>query len=128
MRAVAYLRVSSSSQVDGHSLDAQARLFNETCKNRDWQAVGVYREEGRSAHVESINKRPVFRQILEDAAKDTSRQQESMPVARRVKTIDFKREPLRLSPLLFSLSIPHIDKAFPTVKRGKQFLFNKDFA
>ena len=70
MRAVAYLRVSSSSQVDGHSLDAQARLFNELCKSRDWQAVGVYREEGRSAHVESINKRPVFRQILEDAAQD----------------------------------------------------------
>jgi DNA invertase Pin-like site-specific DNA recombinase len=70
MRSAAYLRVSSSSQVDGHSLDAQARLFNELCKSRDWQALGVYREEGRSAHVESINKRPVFKQILEDAAKD----------------------------------------------------------
>lgn len=68
MRAVAYLRVSSSSQVDGQSLDAQARLFNELCKNRDWQPVGVYREEGRSAHVESINKRPVFKQLLEDSA------------------------------------------------------------
>ncbi len=68
MRAVAYLRVSSASQVDGHSLDAQARLFNELCKSRDWQAVDVYREEGRSAHVESINKRPVFKQLLEDAA------------------------------------------------------------
>ena len=70
MRAVAYLRVSSSSQVDGHSLDAQARLFNELCKSRDWQAVGIYREEGRSAHVESIKQRPVFQQLLEDAAKD----------------------------------------------------------
>ena len=67
MRAVAYLRVSSASQVDGHSLDAQARLFHELCKSRDWEPVGVYREEGRSAHVESINKRPVFRQLLEDA-------------------------------------------------------------
>ncbi len=28
-RAVAYLRVSNLSQLDGHSLDAQARLFNE---------------------------------------------------------------------------------------------------
>ena len=70
MRAVAYLRVSSSNQVDGHSLDAQARLFNELCKSRGWQPVGVYREEGRSAHVESINKRPVFKQLLEDSAKN----------------------------------------------------------
>ena len=67
MRAVAYLRVSSAGQVDGHSLDAQARLFHELCKSRDWEPVGVYREEGRSAHVESINKRPVFRQLLDDA-------------------------------------------------------------
>ena len=67
MRAVAYDRVSSADQVDGHSLDAQARLFYELCKSRGWEPVGVYREEGRSAHVDSINKRPVFRQLLEDA-------------------------------------------------------------
>ena len=48
MRAVAYLRVSSASQVDGHSLNAQERLFRELCKNRRWEAVGVYREEGIS--------------------------------------------------------------------------------
>ena len=70
MRAVAYLRVSSVSQVDGHSLDAQERLFYELCKNRGWEAVKIYREEGRSAHVEAIARRPVFRQLLEDAAKD----------------------------------------------------------
>ena len=66
MRAVAYLRVSSASQVDGHSLDAQDRLFRELCKNRGWEVVRVYREEGRSAHVEAIAKRPVFRQLLTD--------------------------------------------------------------
>jgi len=70
MRAVAYLRVSSQGQVDGHSLDAQARLFDELCKNRGWEAVGVYREEGKSAHVEHIRQRPVFRQLLEDAGRD----------------------------------------------------------
>ncbi|MFC2041937.1 recombinase family protein [Chloroflexota bacterium] len=69
MRAVAYLRVSSISQVEGHSLNAQDRLFNELCKNRGWEVVRVYREEGRSAHVEAIARRPVFRQLLEDAAK-----------------------------------------------------------
>ena len=68
-RAVAYLRVSSLSQVDGHSLDAQARLFNEICIKRGWVPVTVYREEGASAHSESIKKRPVFRQLMEDAKK-----------------------------------------------------------
>lgn len=66
MRAVAYIRVSTVGQVDGHSLDAQERLFQELCANRDWTPVGVYREKGKSAHVDSINKRPVFRQLLED--------------------------------------------------------------
>ncbi len=69
MRAVAYIRVSSLSQVDGHSLDAQERLFYELCKNRGWEAVKVYREEGRSAHVEAITRRPVFRKLLDDACK-----------------------------------------------------------
>ena len=67
---VAYIRVSSQGQVNGHSLDAQERLFLELCKNRDWVPVKIYREEGRSAHVDSISKRPVFRQLLEDASKN----------------------------------------------------------
>ncbi len=69
MRAAAYVRVSSGSQVDGHSLDAQERLFKELCKNRGWEPVKVYREEGRSAHVEAIARRPEFKRLLEDAAK-----------------------------------------------------------
>jgi site-specific DNA recombinase len=71
MRAAAYLRVSSASQVDGHSLDAQERLFKEACRAKGWEAVQIYREEGRSAHVEAIARRPVFRQLLEDAGKDS---------------------------------------------------------
>ena len=71
MRAAAYLRVSSASQVDGHSLDAQERLFREACRARGWEEVQIYREEGRSAHVEAIARRPVFRQLLEDAGKDS---------------------------------------------------------
>ena len=43
MRAVAYLRVSSTSQVEGYSLDAQDRMFHEACKNRGWEPVHVYR-------------------------------------------------------------------------------------
>ena len=69
-RAGAYIRVSSESQVDGHSLDAQERLFYEICKARGWQPVKIYREEGKSAHVDAISKRPVFRQLLDDATID----------------------------------------------------------
>ena len=69
MRAIAYTRVSDLSQVEGHSLDAQGRLFNELCRNRGWEPVGVYREEGKSAHVDSIKRRPVFRRLLDDSGK-----------------------------------------------------------
>ncbi len=68
-RAVTYIRVSDQSQVQGHSLTAQERLFRELCQNRGWQVVGVYREEGRSAHVDAIAKRPVFKKLLDDASK-----------------------------------------------------------
>ena len=67
MRAVAYIRLSDVSQVEGHSLDAQERLFRELCKGRGWEPVKVYREEGRSAHVDSVKSRPVFRQLMQDA-------------------------------------------------------------
>ena len=69
MRAAAYLRVSSQMQMDGHSLDAQERLFTELCQKKGWEVADIYREEGKSAHVESISKRPVFRRLLEDTAK-----------------------------------------------------------
>ena len=68
-RACCYVRVSDASQVEGHSLDAQERLFHELCKNRGWQPGRTYREEGRSAHSDSIKKRPLFRQLLDDASK-----------------------------------------------------------
>jgi DNA invertase Pin-like site-specific DNA recombinase len=68
-RAVTYIRVSDQSQVQGHSLTAQERLFKELCKTRGWEAGKTYREEGKSAHVDAINRRPVFRQLLEDSAK-----------------------------------------------------------
>ena len=69
MRAVPYIRVSDPSQLDGHSLDAQERLLYELCRSRGWEPGKVYREEGKSAHVDAIACRPVFRQLLEDSAK-----------------------------------------------------------
>jgi site-specific DNA recombinase len=70
MKAVAYIRVSDTSQVEGHSLDAQERLFYELCKSRGWEPVGVYREEGKSAYNNSVAKRPVLQQLMADSAGD----------------------------------------------------------
>ena len=67
MRAVGYVRVSDASQIEGHSLDAQERLFHALCGTKGWEPVAVYREEGRTAHVDAIAKRPVFRRLLHDA-------------------------------------------------------------
>ena len=53
--------------MEGFSLDAQRRAFHEFCAQKDWEVVGTYDEEGRSAWLESSAKRPVFRQLLEDA-------------------------------------------------------------
>jgi site-specific DNA recombinase len=72
MRAVAYIRVSDLSQVEGYSLDAQERLFLQHCKTKGWTPLQVYREEGRSAHSDSIRRRPAFRQLLEDASQGQS--------------------------------------------------------
>nr|BEL01456.1 hypothetical protein DMOBY_13090 [Dehalococcoides mccartyi] len=68
-RAVAYVRVSSVSQVEGYSLDAQERAFYDRCKSKDWEPVKIYRDEGKSAHVDSIAKRPAFNQLLNDSDK-----------------------------------------------------------
>jgi DNA invertase Pin-like site-specific DNA recombinase len=59
------------SQVEGHSLAAQERLFGELCRSREWEAVAVYREEWQPAHTESMKKRPMFRQLMEDASRDS---------------------------------------------------------
>ena len=66
MRAVGYFRVSDEDQVDGFSLDAQRRDFLDFCRQKVWQADGTYSDEGKSAWVESIEKRPGFRRMLED--------------------------------------------------------------
>ena len=67
MRAAGYFRVSDEDQVEGFSLDAQRRAFGEFCRGKGWEPVAEYSEEGRSAWLESMAKRPAFRQMLEDA-------------------------------------------------------------
>ena len=67
MRAALYARVSTEDQVEGYSLDAQKRSFRTLVKGRGWTAHREYREEGKSAHTDDINKRPVFKEAMEDA-------------------------------------------------------------
>ena len=51
-------------------MTVQEKAFYKYCEaQQDWSTGKVYREEGKSAHVDTIRKRPVFKQLLEDAAK-----------------------------------------------------------
>jgi site-specific DNA recombinase len=43
--------------------------FGNCAGGRGWEPVRIYREEGRSTHVDAIARRPVFRQLLEDTSK-----------------------------------------------------------
>ena len=70
MRAVGYIRVSDTSQVDGHSLDAQERAIRQHCQKQDWELMAFYRDEGRSAHTDVISKRPEFKRLLDDVPTD----------------------------------------------------------
>ena len=67
VRAVLYARVSNEEQVEGYSLDAQVRAFRSLAEARDWQNCQEYLEKGKSAHVDDVAKRPVFKEAIDDA-------------------------------------------------------------
>lgn len=67
MRAALYARVSTEEQVEGYSLDAQRRAFREFCQSKNWTIAEEYVEEGKSAHTENLNRRPIFKQAIQDA-------------------------------------------------------------
>jgi len=69
MRAAAYVRVSTESQVDNWSLPAQKRELENYCIQKGWMLVKTYSEEGISAHTDSIEKRPQFKRLLDDCKK-----------------------------------------------------------
>src|SRR5919106_3877127 len=66
-RVVAYTRVSDPSQVEGYSLDAQKADIIRWCQRRNYELVGTYVEDGKSARSERIEKRPRIMALLEDA-------------------------------------------------------------
>ncbi len=67
MKASLLARVSTEEQVEGYSLDAQRRAFGALVQGRGWTAYREYIEEGRSAHTDDINKRPGFKEAIDDA-------------------------------------------------------------
>ena len=62
-RAFGYIRVSDRDQV--HSLEAQESGIRKWCERNGYGSVKMFAEEGRSAHVDEIKKRPVFRPMLD---------------------------------------------------------------
>jgi len=56
--------------VEGWSLDAQKKSFEEFCQAKGWAIASFYADEGKSAWTDSISKRPGFRRVLEDAKAD----------------------------------------------------------
>ncbi len=70
MKAAAYIRVSTESQIDNWSIPAQQRELEEYCRLKGWRLLKIYSEEGISAHSDSIEKRPQFRKLLEGCKKN----------------------------------------------------------
>lgn len=66
-RAVAYVRVSDESQIEGHSLAGQRREIQRYCERNGYTLTQVYADEGVSAHTDQIAKRPSLAQLLDDA-------------------------------------------------------------
>ncbi len=67
MKAALYARVSSEEQVEGYSIDAQRRAFQVLVEGRGWMEYREYVDEGKSARVDNINKRPAFKEMMGDA-------------------------------------------------------------
>lgn len=67
MRAALYARVSSEEQVEGYSIDAQRRAFQVLVEGRGWVVHQEYIEEGKSARTDNINRRPAFKEMVDDA-------------------------------------------------------------
>jgi DNA invertase Pin-like site-specific DNA recombinase len=67
MKSALYGRVSSEEQIEGYSIDAQRRAFHTLNKDKDWNAFKEYIDEGKSARSDNINKRPAFKDMVNDA-------------------------------------------------------------
>ena len=64
-RAFGYVRVSDSSQIEGHSLGAQRHAIKTYCQGHGYELVSVFEDAGISGRYDEINKRPAFKGMLE---------------------------------------------------------------
>lgn len=61
-----YARVSTDEQVKfGYSIDAQIKALKDYCKERDYNIMATYIDEGISAY--SVEKRREFKRMIADA-------------------------------------------------------------
>jgi DNA invertase Pin-like site-specific DNA recombinase len=66
LKVCAYARVSTDSEDQLHSVEAQKSVYTQKIQeNDDWDFIGLYADEGLSGT--SIQKRPQFLQMIEDA-------------------------------------------------------------
>lgn len=68
MRPAGYTRVSSESQVEGFSLDAQRRAITNYCSLHGWDEPAFYEDAGVSAWSDEVAARPAFARLLADVA------------------------------------------------------------
>ncbi len=69
--AVIYVRVSTSEQVENHSLATQERACREFCDRNGLQVIRVFREEGESAKTAN---RPQLQEMINLCARESKRQ------------------------------------------------------
>src|SRR3990172_11749317 len=67
MRAGIYCRVRSEEKLEGYSIDAQLRACRAFAQAREWVVTREYVEEGRSARTDNLDKRPKFKEAMEDS-------------------------------------------------------------
>ena len=65
LRAVGYRRVSMREQVDGHSLDAQAKNIRDYAAGQGWDLLEIYTDAGISAKKDSF--RPELARLMQGA-------------------------------------------------------------
>ncbi len=66
MNKALYARVSKEVE-DGFSIDAQRRILQDYCRTQNWDDTIEYIDADKPARSDSIEKRPAFKRMLEDA-------------------------------------------------------------
>jgi len=84
MKVVLYPRVSSKSQLEGDSIEAQTLRLTNFCKDKGYEIVAIYTDGGKSASIDEdslnqsisgdyfnnsfkLSKRPGFKKLLQEA-------------------------------------------------------------